>query len=252
MTLTRSEFESLLKYNFYSQLGATYTTIIALLTNDKDAMDAVLTQYVRANGKIAGYLEEYDAAPTDVQKDQVINNVVYDIGNATVDPESAVMWPNSGGRFGNIKAPLVATPGNLAGFNASNGQVAMDMGAPPAARSQASVNQTLNTPFRVSASRDSWVNYSVDTSCTLTLTGGQTATCFLEICADNLFASGVQEICRAVNSNSGTLTIGLNLVQTQTARLTGYVPAGYYARIRTANTVGSPQFNYRCGQEVLL
>lgn len=252
MTLTRSEFESVLKYNFYSQLGASNLMIIALLTNDKDAMNATLTQYVRANGKIAGYLAEYDAAPTDVQKDQVINSVVYDIGNAAVDPESAVKWPNAGGRFGNIKAPDVSTPGNLAGFNASNGQVAMDMGAPALARSQASVNQTLNVAFRVSASRDSLVNYSVDTSCTLSLTGGQTATCFLEICADNAFSSGVQELCRSVNANSGALTIGLNLVQTQTARLTGYVPAGYYARIRTANTVGSPTFSYKVGQEVLL
>src|SRR4051812_13806506 len=54
----------------------------------------------------------------------------------------------------------------------------------PPARSQASASRSLNSPFQVSSSRDSLVIYSVDISCSLSLTTGQTGTLFLEIASD--------------------------------------------------------------------
>ncbi len=111
--------------------------------------------------------------------------------------------------------------------------------------------RTLNSAFQISTLRGTFVNYSVDIACALSLTGGQTGTVFLEIANDSGFTSGVQELTRAVNGNTGTLTIGLNITQNSTGQVSGYVPPAKYVRIRTANTTGTPTFNYRSGQEVI-
>lgn len=119
-------------------------------------------------------------------------------------------------------------------------------------RTQSAATRTLNTIFQVSSTRDSLVGYSVDIGCTLSLTGGQTGTVILEMATNVTFTTGVQEMARFVNGQTGTLTIGLNITQTCTASLNGYVPFGNYVRIRTDNTVATPTFNFRSGQEVLL
>lgn len=122
----------------------------------------------------------------------------------------------------------------------------------PAARSQSSASRTLNSCFQISSTRDVLANYSVDIAATLSLTGGMTGTVFLEIYSDSGCTTGTQELSRFVNGNTGTLTIGLNITQNATGGLTGYVPAGSYVKIRTANTAGTPTFTYRSGQEVQL
>lgn len=118
--------------------------------------------------------------------------------------------------------------------------------------SQSSASRTLNTVFQLSTTRGALVNYAVDVSCTLSLTTGQSGTIFLEIASDSGFTANVQELTRFSNANSGTLTIGLNLVQSVTGTLSGYVPTNYYCRLRTSNVVGTPTFTYRSGQEILL
>lgn len=122
----------------------------------------------------------------------------------------------------------------------------------PASRSQSSATRSLNSGFQASATRDSLVNYSVDVSCTLSLTSGQSGTVFLEIASDSGFTMNVQELGRFTNSSTGTLAIGLNLVQVMTGNLQGYIPSGYYCRLRTANNTGTPTFTYQSGQEILL
>lgn len=122
----------------------------------------------------------------------------------------------------------------------------------PAARSQSSASRSLNTIFQINATRDCIVNYSVDISCTLSLTTGQSGTVFLEIASNSGFTTNVQELARFVNGNTGTLTIGLALTQNVTGTLSGYVPTGYYVRLRTVNNTGTPTITYRSGQEVLL
>lgn len=119
-------------------------------------------------------------------------------------------------------------------------------------RSFSAVAVTLNSATQISTTRDSLVSYSVDISCTLSLTGGQTGTVFLEYADDSAFTTNVVEAARTANGNSGTLTIGLNITQLSTASVSGAVPAGKYRRLRTANTLGTPVFTYRSGQEVLL
>lgn len=121
-----------------------------------------------------------------------------------------------------------------------------------AARSFASVSRSLNSVFQPSTTRDVGVSYSVDVACTLSLTTGATGTVFLEYADDSGFTTSVVEVCRFVNGNTGTLTVGLNLTQNVTGSLSGFIPTGKFVRLRTANTVGTPTFNYRSGQEVFL
>jgi len=251
MSLTRQQFQDQLNFNFDSLLFPIPDTLKGLITNDKNKMNIYLTNILRAQGKVNDYLAQWDAAPDQAAKDAVVAGVVYDLGNATVDPESAVLWPDSGGRWGSIKGPSSAVQGHLAVFASTTGQLAADGGS-ASNRSQSSVSRSFNSPFQISVTNDALVNYSVDIACTLSLTTGQTGTVFLEICNNSSFSSGVQELCRFVNGNTGTLTIGLNLSQNVTGGLNGYVPSGYWARIRTANTTGTPTFTYRSGQEVLL
>lgn len=115
-----------------------------------------------------------------------------------------------------------------------------------------SASRSLNSAYQISAERDTLVNYSVDISTTLSLTGGQTGTVFLEYADNSGMTTNVVEVCRFVNGNTGTLTIGLNITQNSTGQLSGVIPAGKYARIRTANTTGTPTFTYRSGQEALV
>lgn len=121
-----------------------------------------------------------------------------------------------------------------------------------ASRVQSSATRTLNTPFQVSTSRDSLINYSVDVGTSSSLVGGQTGTVFLEISTSSTFASGIQEVARFANGNAVSLAIAITVTQNITGTLSGFIPAGYYCRLRTENTVGTPTFTYRSGQEVLL
>lgn len=120
------------------------------------------------------------------------------------------------------------------------------------ARAFSAPSRSLNTAFQPSATRDAQVSYSVDIATSVSLSGGAVGTVFLEYADDSGFTTSVVEIGRTVNGNTGTLVVGLTLNQTATAQLNGIVPANKYARLRTVNTTGTPTFNYRSGQEVLL
>lgn len=122
----------------------------------------------------------------------------------------------------------------------------------PAAKSFANPTRSLNTAFQVDSTRDAAVSYSVDVACALSLTGGQTGTVYLRYADDSGHTTNVKEVCRFVNGNTGTLTIGLNITQNNTGTLSGIVPGGKYAKLVTENTTGTPSFTYRNAQEVLL
>lgn len=121
----------------------------------------------------------------------------------------------------------------------------------PVARSQSSTTRSLNTGFQVSTTRDSLVNYAVNVTTTASLTSGQTGTVAIDIASDSGFTTNLQSLS-AVNGNSVSLAIALTAVQTVTATLSYYVPAAYYVRLRTVNTLGTPTFSYAGGQEILL
>lgn len=121
-----------------------------------------------------------------------------------------------------------------------------------AARSQALASHALNSAFQVNASRDALVVYSVRITTTVSIGSNQDGDVILEIASDSGFTSNVQTLSIGENGQTVSLAIALNSVQAQTVVVSGYVPSGYYARLRTVNNTGTPTYVYRAGQEVLL
>lgn len=112
--------------------------------------------------------------------------------------------------------------------------------------------RSLNSAFQISTTQDALVSYTVDISCTMSLTSGQTGTVTLQYADDSGFTTNVKTVQSSTNGNTGSLTIGLGLTQVGTVSLTGMVPSGKYAKLVTANTMGTPTFTYRNAQEVLV
>lgn len=118
--------------------------------------------------------------------------------------------------------------------------------------SRSIVTGTGATGFQVSATRDSQVNYSVALSTTATIGGASTATVVLEVCPTNSATpANWVEVARVSNSQTITLAVALQSVQGVTAELSGVVPAGYFAKLRSTVT-GTGLATYTSGQEVLL
>lgn len=165
-------------------------------------------------------------------------------------------------KAGSASAPLALTTGNLtisaattsaAGSMSAADKTKLDGLSAPAARSfSTSLSHTLNSAFQIDASRDALVSYSVSITSTLSLAGGQSGTAFLEYADDSGFTTNVEEVDRGINSNTGSLTLGLNTAQVVTASLDGVIPGGKYVRIRTVNNTGTPSFAWASGQEVKL
>lgn len=106
---------------------------------------------------------------------------------------------------------------------------------------------------QVSTTRDSVVSYSASVTTTSTIGGPQSGTIVLEVCATNSStAANWQEISRITNSQTITLAIALQSVQVTASALAGMIPAGFFRRLRSVATSGSPSFTYNSGQEVLL
>lgn len=120
------------------------------------------------------------------------------------------------------------------------------------ARVQSAVTRALNTAFQISATRDADVSYSVQITVTASIAGGQNGDVILEIAADSGFTTSVQTLAIFGSGQTYTLAIAIQGVQPQTSVLAGFVPAGFWTRLRTVNNVGVPTYSYRAGQEVLL
>lgn len=143
--------------------------------------------------------------------------------------------------------------GGAATYNSSTGVLNVPNYTPPTvpARSQSAATRALNTAFQVSANRDALVNYSVQCTITASIAGGQSCDVILEIATDAAFTAGVQTVGIIGTGQTYTLAVAIQGVQPQTAQVTGYVPAGYYARLRTVNVSGAPSYQFRVGQEIL-
>lgn len=106
--------------------------------------------------------------------------------------------------------------------------------------------------FQVNATRAAEVNYKVSTSTTATIGGASTATVVLEVAPTNSATPGDwKEVGRLSNSQTITLAVALQSVQVLGGNITGYVPAGYYAKLRSTVT-GTGSTSYITGQETLL
>lgn len=166
----------------------------------------------------------------------------YDAASTATDDGVTVLKPNSltitdPGRYLRqfvINAPLTRTFNNAPG------------------RALVSVNNVANG-FQISSSKDTSVNYSVSISTSVSLSGNSSGYAVLEICSTNSVTPGDwAEIARTASGQSGSLVVGLVLNQTGGGNLSGMVPAGYYARIRTVNVSGTPTYAMNGQQEVTL
>lgn len=104
--------------------------------------------------------------------------------------------------------------------------------------------------WQISASTPAFVTYSVTISTTVSLSGNAVGYVVLEVAATNsTTASDWKEIGRVSSGQSGTLVIGLTLNQTGGGSLYGVVPMGWYTRLRSVNTSGTPTYTLNSGQE---
>lgn len=115
------------------------------------------------------------------------------------------------------------------------------------------VTGTGATGFQVSASKNAMVNYNVTIATTATIGGSSDGTVVLEIAPTNSASAGDwKEIGRFRNGQAITLALALQSVHTLGGQIGGFIPAGYYAKLRSINNAGTPTYTYNSGQEVLL
>lgn len=105
--------------------------------------------------------------------------------------------------------------------------------------------------FQISSTKDANVSYSVTINTSVSLSGNSSGYVVLEICPTNsAVAANWIEISRVPSGQSGTLVIGLVLNQAGGGCISGIVPAGYFARLRSVNVAGSPSYGTAGQQEV--
>lgn len=115
------------------------------------------------------------------------------------------------------------------------------------------VTGTGATGFQISSTRDAMVTYSPKITTTATIAGGQEGYVVLEIASTNSATAGDwKEVARVTNGQALSLAITLQSVQPISGSLHGVVPAGYYSKIRSVNTTGTPAYSMLSGQEVLM
>lgn len=128
--MNRAQFEATLQSIYYPQVFTDpFASFEAIYTNNQTKMYDILTLYLRAQGRIAFYLSEWDAAPDQPAKDAVAGSVTGDLGSASVDPASAIMWPDSGGVFGDVKGPASSTDDGISVFDGTSGKVVKEQGS---------------------------------------------------------------------------------------------------------------------------
>lgn len=125
-------------------------------------------------------------------------------------------------------------------------------GSPAPTPTQSAATRSLNTIYRVSTARPAWVSYSVQLTVTATIAGGQNGDVVLEIASDAAFTTAVQTLSISGLGQVYSLAVAIQGVQPQTGVVSGFIPAGYYARLRTVNNTGTPTYLLRAGQETIM
>lgn len=115
------------------------------------------------------------------------------------------------------------------------------------------VTGTGSTGFQVSSSRNALVNYSITISTSSTIASGAVGVVVLEIAPTNSTTAGDWvEVGRISQGQTLGLALALSITQPIAGQVGGIIPAGYYAKLRSINTTGTPTYAYNSGQEVLM
>ena len=142
-------------------------------------------------------------------------------------------------------ASTVPGPQGIPGVAGAKGDTGLTGAAAPTPTT-ATANRPLNTAYQINATRPVLVSYSVDISVVSLLLAGTQGTVTLQYADTSAMTSPVT-VASATNSTGGVL----NVSNIGTAALVGFVPAGKFVRIVTANTAGTPTFTFRNGQETI-
>lgn len=136
------------------------------------------------------------------------------------------------------------------GYSATSADIFFAFNASLYTLSQAAATRSIGaTGFQISTTQNAEVRYTVQIVTTATIGSGGTGYVALQMSPDNV---NWTEIGRITNGQVITLAIALNSVQTITGQLSGFIPAGYYVRLLSVNTTGTPTYSYVSGQEVLM
>lgn len=117
------------------------------------------------------------------------------------------------------------------------------------------VTGTGATGFQASSTRDCLANYSVTitTAVQIGVVTNVDGYVVLEIAPTNSATPGDWvEIARAAQAQNIGIALALSSTQKGGGNLTGVIPAGYYAKIRSVNTSGTPTYATNGQQEVLM
>lgn len=109
-------------------------------------------------------------------------------------------------------------------------------------------SMSLNTSFTLSSSNNCIANISVDVINTAVLSGAQLGIVFLEISPDN---TNWTTIDAGMGQSSVNITL-LTLVNGGTVHLSGPIPKGYWFRVRTLQSTGTPSFAFRWANFIFL
>lgn len=131
----------------------------------------------------------------------------------SLSPQPGVGWSYAGGVF---TAPTQT---------AQNNQILVYAASSP--------NRSLNMVFMPSATDATMCHYTISIACTISITTGQTGsvTLFSDKGSPPTTFRG-----RVTNNNTGALTIGLNLTNTQETVLSYLVPPGYNVELVSSGT----------------
>lgn len=95
------------------------------------------------------------------------------------------------------------------------------------------------TSYQPSLTRATSVTVSASVSCALTLSGGAAGSIALATSPDNVTFTTKAQI---LNSSTGSLVIGVAITNINGSPLTCTVPVGYYYKLITTTTTGTPVF----------
>ncbi len=222
----------------YALLSGSYTNPawIISLPNSKITYSGTTSQYVRGDGSLAtlpspgtGTVTSVGLSSTDLA---ISGSPVATSGTITADLNTTGVSAST--YFGTF---TVDTKGRIT--------AATTMGAATAIASGA---RNFNQAYQISTTRYTTIAVSPQVTCALSLSGGEEGEAILEISANG--SSGWIYCGQISSSNLGTLTIGLNTTQTSGGELRQNLPPGYYWRLRTNNTTGTPAFSFNGGNEI--
>lgn len=109
-----------------------------------------------------------------------------------------------------------------------------------------SASRAFNTAYQMSTTKYVDIRPSARIVCTLSLTGGQEGYITLQTSPDAITWTSVGQI---YNSNTGSLTIGLNTSQSNGSQVGTILPPNYYWKLITTNVTGTPTYTMMLGNK---